>query len=129
MSYKLMFILNAIVAILFGVAFLVMPETALAQFRTETYAATVLVTRFYGAALLTIGFVLWFAKDVAGESGQKGMGIVLLASAVIGFVLTVMGTVGSRAVIRANGWIVMVIYILLALGYAYLLFMKSKMKS
>lgn len=128
MSYKQMFILNAIVAILFGAAFLVVPETSLAQFRTETYAATVLAMRFYGTALLTIGFMLWFAKDIADEGGQKGMGMVLLASAVLGFIVTVMGTAGSKAVIRANGWIVMVIYILLALGYAYLLFMKPKTK-
>lgn len=128
MSYKLMFILNAIVAILFGAAFLVVPEAALAQFRTETYAATLLVSRFFGAALLTIGFLLWFAKDAAGESVQKGMGAVMFASAILGFVVTVMGTAGSKSVIRANGWVVMVIYLLLTLGYAYLLFMKSRMR-
>ena len=49
MSYRLMFIINAVVLALFGVAFMIMPESILAQFKSEVYVATLYVARIYGS--------------------------------------------------------------------------------
>jgi hypothetical protein len=35
---------------------------------------------------------------------------------------------GGRAVIRSNGWIAIIIYVLFALAYAFMLFLKPKMR-
>ena len=53
----------------------------------------------------------------------------LLVGAVAGLIVTVMGTFASNAVIRSNGWLAMVIYVLFGLGYAYLLFMNRQSSS
>lgn len=124
MSYRIIFILNALVAVLLGLGFLVAPETALAQFGVDRYAATKLIGQFFGAAMLTVGLLLWFAKDVTDEAVQKNLGMALLAGAVLGLIVSIMGT--ASGTMRTNGWIAMVIYILFALGYAYLVFLRPK---
>ena len=129
MNYHIMFMVNALVAVLFGLGFLFFPARALSLFRTETFVATVLVTRFFGTAMLALGLILWFAKDITDESVQKGIGIALIVGAVAGLIVTALGTFASTAVIRANGWFAMVIYVLFALGYAYLVFLNRRSSS
>ena len=120
MNYRFMFIINAIGLALFGVIFLVMPEFALTLFDTETYAATVFVARFLGGAMIMAGMFIWLAKGLTDARTEKTMVIALLTSSVVGFVLTLIGIV-SVNVIRANGWVLLVIHILFVLGYGYLL--------
>jgi hypothetical protein len=126
MNYRMMFALNSIVAFLFGLGFLFFPARALGLFGTETFVSTVLIARLFGTAMLGLGLVLWFAKDVPDLSVQKGMGIALLISAVTGLVVTLLGTFASHAVIRANGWAVVLVYLIFGLGYGYLLFLKRE---
>lgn len=126
MNYRIMFAIHSVIAILFGLGFLFVPTRALGLFGTETFVSTVLVSRLFGAAMLGLGLVLWFAKDVRESSVQKGLGIALLVSAITGLIVTVLGTFASNAVIRTNGWAVMIIYVLLGLGYGYLLFLKRE---
>jgi len=128
MNYKMMFVLNAIVAFVLGVAFFIAPVTALEFFGTETYVATVLMARFFGAGMVALGLLLWFTKDVEDNSIQKNMGISLLISSILGLIVNVIGVSGASGVIRNYGWLTIIIYILFALGYAFLLFMKPRMK-
>jgi hypothetical protein len=126
MNYRIMFALNSIVAFLFGLGFLFFPAWALGLLGTETFVSTVLIARLFGTAMLGLGLVLWFAKDVTDVRVQNGMGIALLVSAVTGLVVTLLGTFASHAVIRTNGWAVMLVYLIFGLGYGYLLYLKRE---
>ena len=122
MNYRIMFLINAFIAILLGLSFLVVPGRILGQFGVDEYAATLLISQFFGTAMLGLGLLLWFAKDVADANLQKGMGIALLVGTVAGLLITVMGT--TSGVLRTNWWIAMVVYAILGGAYAYLLFQK-----
>lgn len=124
MNYRIMFLINAFIAVLLGVAFLAVPSRILGQFGVDGYAATKLISQFFGTAMLGLGLLLWFAKDVVDANLQKGMGIALLVGAVAGLLITVMGT--TSGVLRANWWVAMVVYTILGLAYGYLLFLKPK---
>lgn len=126
MNYRIMFALNSVVGLLFGLGFLFFPTRVLGLFGTETFVSTLMVARLFGTAMLGLGLVLWFAKDVTDVSIQKGMGIALLVSAVTGLIVTLLGTFASNAVIRTNGWAVMLVYLIFGLGYGYLLFLKRE---
>lgn len=119
MNYRLLSILNAIVVAAFGALFLVVPEAGLNLFGSETYTATIFVARFMGAVMVLAGMFIWVAKDLAETGAARTMTIMLLTSSVVGFILTLMGMLGA-GVIRQNGWILLVIHILFALGYGYL---------
>ena len=129
MSYKIMFILNAVVALLVGLVLLIVPTTVLTQIGTsERYVSTILATRFVGAATITIGLILLLVSGVADEAIQKNLGFGMLANTVVGLVLTIIGSASKQAVIRTNSWILIVVFILFALGYGFLLFLKPRMK-
>ena len=124
MSYRLMFIINAIVLAIFGVVFMIMPAPILAQFKSEVYIATLYVARFMGAAVLLGGLLLWFLKDVAAKT-QKNIAYVLLAYSIGGFVLSLLGMT-TFGVLRANGWVLLVVFGLFSLIYGYMLFLQPK---
>jgi len=126
MNYRMLLILNAFVAILLGAAFLFVPGRMLNLFGTETFVATLLMSRFFGTAMFALGLLLWFAKDITEQIVRTGIGIALMVGATAGLVVTIVGTFASNAVIRSNGWIVMLIYLLFGLGYAYLVFAKRE---
>lgn len=124
MNYRIIVMINAFIAALLGLGFLVVPGKILDQFGVDEYAATKLISQFFGTAMLGLGILLWFAKDVAEVNLQKGMGIALLVGAAAGLVITVIGT--TSGVLRSNWWIAMVVYAILGLAYAYLVFQKPK---
>jgi hypothetical protein len=123
-SYRLIFIVNALVVFLFGAAFLILPTYAIDQFGVDNYASTKMVTQFFGTAMLALGLLLWFAKDVTDEAVQKGMSIALMAGSLAGLIVALIGTTGGT--LRANGWIAILIYLLFGLAYAYLVFLKPR---
>jgi hypothetical protein len=95
------FIVNAVILAIFGVLFMVMPDFALAQFKSEVYVATLFMARIMGGAFLLIGLLLWFLKDLAVKT-QKNIAYLLLAYSIIGFVMGLFGMT-SVGVLRANG--------------------------
>jgi len=128
MSYKVLFVFNALVALLVSLGFLFKPDTSLELVGvTEKYAATMWAARYFGSAMLALGLVLWFAKD-SDENVQKGIGWGMLISSLAGLILTIAATVASNAVLRQNTWILFVLYVLFVLGYAFMIFMKPRMK-
>jgi len=122
MSYRILFILNAIIVVLVGALFLIMPQTALSQFGVEVYVSTTLVARFFGGAMVMSGILIWFLKDVFDQKTQKSLGMAMFAGSVGGFVLSLIGTTYS-GVIRTNGWILLVVTVVFSMCYAFLLFL------
>lgn len=122
MSYRIMFVISALVAVLLGLAFLIVPSIAIKQFGVDDYASTRMVTQFFGTALLALGPVLWFAGSVTDEAAQRGMGIGVLVGAAAGLIVTILGTVAGT--LRALGWVAMLLYVLTGLGFAYLIFLR-----
>jgi hypothetical protein len=124
MSYRLMFMINAVVLAVFGVLFMVMPDFVLTQFKSEVYVATLYVARFMGGALLLGGLLLWFLLDVPAKK-QKTIAFLMLAYSIGGFVMSLLGMT-SIGVLRANGWVLLVIFGVFALIYGYMLFLQPK---
>jgi hypothetical protein len=119
-----MFIINSVALALFGVLFMIMPEFVLTQFKSEVYVATLYVARFFGGALLMGGLLLWFLLDMPAKK-QRLIAILLLAYSIGGFVMGLLGmtTIG---VLRAYGWVLLVIFGVFAMTYAYMLFLQPK---
>lgn len=126
MNNRSMLTVNAVAIALFGAAFMLIPEWMLSQFKTENYVATVFVVRFLGGAMLLAGWFLWLLKDLANAKLQKTLAMVMFACSLLGFVMTILGMT-SVGVIRANGWLLLVIHGGFALAYAYMFFLLPRM--
>jgi hypothetical protein len=128
MSYKILFILSSIVAVIFGLGFLIVPEQALPLLgTTEQYESTLFAARFFGFAMFGLGLVLFFAKDVAGDTAQRNLGVANLVICVVGLVLSLYATMANNAVLRTNVWVPIVLFLLGGLGYGFMVFLKPKM--
>lgn len=125
MNYKIVFVLNALVALLAGLVLVFAPATGLAQFNMDARVTEQFLTRALGAALVSLGLVLWFAKD-AGEAAQRNLGMASFAGSVLGLIVAVLGA--ANGIIRVNSWIPIVVFVVFALAYGFLVFLKPKMK-
>lgn len=119
-----MFIINAVALVIIGALLVVMPQFVLTQFEAETYVSTLYAVRFMGGALLMGGLLLWFMQDMPAKK-QKTIAFLLLASSVGGFIMSILG-MASIGVLRANGWILLVVFGTFALIYVYMVFLQPK---
>jgi nitrate reductase gamma subunit len=110
----------AVIAIAFGLAFFVAPARMLTQYGIGASAAVVIMTRFFAATLLNIGFVLFLTRRATEPAIRMGIVRGSLMGAVLGLIVAIHGQ-QIRAV-NALGWSSVAIYGLLTLGYAYFAF-------
>lgn len=121
MNIKNLFMINAIVALVFGVVFVLIPEQALAQYGITMPKAGLLMARLFGAALLAIGVVSWFAQSM-GSDAQSGIMLAIIVGNGAGFIVSLLAQLDK--VPNNLGWSTVAIYLLLGLGFAYFKFMK-----
>ena len=122
MKLSNLLVVNAIVALGYSISFLLVPATVLSLYGVTQGPGEILMGQFFGVALIAIGLLTWFARNVADSEAQRAIILALLISSIIGVIVAVLGTVSG--VMNAVGWSAIGIYLLLALGYAYFQFMK-----
>ena len=120
MKYCTRFSINAFISVLLGLGFLILPGMILDHFGVDKYAETKLVCEFFGTAVLVLGVLFWFAKDVAEADLQKGMGIALLIGAAAGLLAPAMGP--TSGTLHSNCWFALLIYTSLGVANAYMVF-------
>ena len=122
MKLRNLLIINAIVALVYGISFVLIPTTLLSLYGMTQGTSEALAGQYFGVALIAIGLLAWFARNVTDSEAQRAIILALLISDVIGVIVSVLGTVSG--VMSAVGWSAVVIYLLLALGFGYFQFVK-----
>ena len=77
------------------------------------------MARLLGAMLIGIGLICWFEKN-ADVGALRSIILALLVADVLGFLVTLMGQLSG--LMNALGWIMVVLWFLLALGFGYFRF-------
>ena len=117
MDTRLYLTIAAVVAILYALAFLLIPVQASLFFSDFAEPRAVLYLRFCGAAVLAWGLIVWFARDFRDRDAVRG---VLLASVVdlaANIILNVWATV--QGWLNGNAWGSTIVLVLLLVGAAY----------
>ncbi len=114
--------INGIVAGVYGISFVLIPATVLSLYGVTQGPGEILMGQYFGVALIGIGALTWFARNVADSEAQRAIILAMLISNVVGLIVSVLGTLSG--VMNAVGWSAVGIYLLLALGYAYFQFIK-----
>ena len=122
MKLKHLLIINTVVCLVYGIILVLSPATMLSLHGVAQDPGTRLMAQYFGSTLITMGLLTWFARNVADSEAQGVFILALLIGSVIGIVISVFGTVSGP--MNAVGWSVVAIYILMALGFGYLQFMK-----
>ncbi len=110
----------AVVALLYGLGLLLLPAFMATTYGFGTSPSEILLARFFGVGMLTLGLINWLAKDLTG-AGIKPVVLGGLIGDAVGVVVALMGTLSG--VMSAAGWSAVVIYLLFVIGFAYFQFM------
>jgi hypothetical protein len=109
--------INAIVAVLFGLGFVLVPEPLLASYGVELSEAGLFVARLLGTAFIAFALISWLIKDSPGSSELRAVILAFFVSDLIGFVLSLIFQL--QGVANALGWSTVLIYLLLGVGFGY----------
>jgi hypothetical protein len=110
------FTIIAVLALVHGIGFVLLPEQVAASYGMATSASTVLMARLFGAALLGLGVIFWLARFGAPES-VSGVLIATIIGNTVGLIVVVMGT--AAGTLNALGWVAALIYLFGTAGAGY----------
>lgn len=122
MKLKTLMTINAIVAIVFGVAFVIVPTQAYSLYDIAADEQLIYMGQLFGAALIGFALLTWMARNATDSDARKAIVLALFISNGIGFVVALIGQLGN--VVNTLGWSTVAIYLLLALGFGYFQFFK-----
>jgi hypothetical protein len=117
-------VVAAVIGAVFGVGFVVASGPLLAIYGITLDKAGTLVAQLFGAALISLAVLNWLARNVTGPEARRALVLANLAGDVVGFVVILLGQLAGVA--NALGWSNVAIYLLLALGFAYVQFMEPR---
>ena len=120
MPLRTLFLLAGVIALVFGLGFLFMPRPMLTLYGVPTDPTVVLISRFFGAALVQLGLVLYLIRDVGDPRTQRGVVIGSFIGSVAGLVVALTGQFWG--LVNQFGWSSVAIYGLLTLGYGSYVF-------
>jgi hypothetical protein len=114
----------AVIGAVYGIAFVVATGPLLSLFGISLDKAGTLVAQLFGGALIALAVVNWFARNVTDPEARQAVVYGNLAGDVVGFVVILLGQLAGIA--NVLGWSSVAIYLLLALGFAYVQFMQPR---
>jgi hypothetical protein len=120
MKLRTLLIINAVVAAVFGLAFVLVPSQVASQYGIEGTAALDYMGRLFGAALIGYAVLTWLARNANESTARTAIVLALLIGNGVGFVVALISQINE--VVNALGWSSVAIYLLLALGYGYFQF-------
>jgi hypothetical protein len=109
----------AIITLLNGVSYTLFPAALLPNYGVVPTAGALLGFRFLGAALLTLGLILWFLRLTQDALAARGLLIGATVGNVIGVIISLWATL--TGVMNGAGWLFVVTYAVLLAGYVYFL--------
>jgi hypothetical protein len=123
MRLRTLLTVGGILGLVFGLGFLLAPRAVLALYGITPDPVAVLMSRFFGAALVQLGLVLYLIRDVGDLRTQRGVVIGSFLGSLAGFVVALTGQFWG--LVNSLGWSSVAIYGLLLLGYGSFVFGRS----
>jgi hypothetical protein len=117
-----LFAINAVIAGLFGLAFIFAPAQLLAQYGLAIDSAFGLVGQLFGTALIGYAIITWLCRTAGDSAARRAVVLALFITNGLGGVLALIAQL--KGLINPLGWSTVAIYLLLAIGFAYFHFAK-----
>jgi len=120
MKLETLLVINAVVAVVFGIAFVIVPGLVIPLYGAEATAPVKYTGQLFGAALVGFAVLAWAARKAAESEARRAIVLAFAVSFVVGLVVSLIGQL--RGVVNALGWSTVIIYLFFTLGYGYFQF-------
>ena len=111
--------ITALVALIFGLGFILVPDFTIGLYGNTLGEVGVFVARYFGAALLGYAFLAWYNRNAASKGVLGGF----FAAMVLGLAVSLYDAFAG--VHNTLVWLNVAVYFLLAVGFGNFTFMKS----
>ena len=117
-------IVIAVISVLNGIGLLLSPATVLVTYGIEPSAGALLGFRLLGLTLIEFGLINWFVRRSSDWIAMRGLLIGGAVGYLLGFIVSAWATL--QHLMSPAGWVLVVTYGVLLLGYLYSLWAGSK---
>jgi hypothetical protein len=111
----------AVLALAFGFCFVLAPQQLAVFYNLSMNPAGIYVGRLFGALLIGVGILNWMSSTVHDDHEMKAVLVGNLVGDAIGLMIALYVQMNGIANINRLGWSTVGIYLLLTIGFAYLL--------
>jgi len=120
MRLSTLLLIGGLLALVFGLGFLLAPRPMLTLYGVPIDPSVVLMARFFGTALVQVGLVFYLIRDVGDPRTQRGVVIGSFIGSVAGLVVALTGQFWG--LVNQVGWSSVAIYGLFTIGYGSIMF-------
>ena len=124
MKLKTLLIIKAIVCLCLGVPILLVPNFMYSIFGATLAAGGVFAAREYGASMMGNLMLTWFARNSQESDARWAIILALFVYDAIGVIVTLVAILSGA--LNPLAWLVVALYLFLALGFGYFLLPKRK---
>lgn len=122
MQLKSLFIITAVVTVIFGVLFVIIPAQMYSLYGIESGMTLNYMGELFGAALIAFAVIGWQCRNAGDSEARRAVVLGFFIADTIGFIIALIGQLNN--VVNALGWLTVVLYFLIALGFAVFQFSK-----
>jgi len=112
----------AVLAFVFGLAFILVPAQMMSSYGVTLEAAGQWVGRYLGSAFLGVAVLTWLGRNVTPGDARRAILLGLFVLSVTGLVVTVQDRIYGSG--NALVWSTVAIYLFLTVGFGYFQFSK-----
>ena len=117
MKLKTLLVIKAIVCLVFGALFVLVPGPLMSIYGVTLGAGGMLVARLYGASLLGNLVLTWCVRNEAESEALRAILLALVVYDAVGFVVALVAQFSG--VMNALGGLIVALYGVLTLGFGY----------
>ncbi len=119
MKLRHLFTINLVIAIFFGLSCSILAGWVLKLYGLVPDDGAIWTTRLVGGSILGFANLMWFGRKAKTAESQRAIALALLIQDVVGFIASLEIQLGGS--MNPFGWSNLILYGLLAAGYAYFL--------
>lgn len=119
MKFKTMMVIKAVVCLAFGLLLLFVPGFVYSILGATLNAAGTFAAQEYAAAMLGLLMITWFGRNAKDSELRRATILGLTLYDAVGVVISLIAVL--TGVMNALGWMIVALYLFLALGFGYFL--------
>lgn len=124
MKLRHLFAINFCTAVFFGLACSLFPRGVFQLYGAAFDDAAIWSARLVGGSILGFATLMWYGVKTVSVEARRAIALALLVQDGIGFIASM--EIQLSGSVNALGWTNPILYVLLALAYAFFVFVRPK---